>query len=67
MLLSIRTVFLWFPILSRLLSSEEVQEKKKNQCKIEKKNIRPEPRRPEPRGPKDRPEARAPKITNTQI
>ena len=65
MVLSKRTVFLWFPRLSRLISSEEVQKKEKNQSKIDKKNIRPEPRRPEKRGSKDRAEARAPNITNT--
>ena len=44
-----RTVFLWFPILSKLISWQEVEEKEKNQSKIEKKNIRPEARKIDPK------------------
>ena len=47
------------------LLRESTRERKKINVKSRKKNIRPEPRRPKNRGPKDRPEARALKITNT--
>ena len=40
-----RTVFLWFPILSKLISWQEVEEKEKNQSKIEKKKLGPRPER----------------------
>ena len=66
MLLSRRTVFLWFPILSRLIFWQKVQEKEKNHSKIEKKKLGPSPEDPRQEARKIGPEARALKITNTQ-